>query len=118
MHATELAVRDVNALRERVARRRGLSDDLTAMRRASLAHTSELTWIGNRLPAETWLRSLRYENGRYTLEGTCARATAVGAAILALRDAAHAAIPQLVSLRDDRSAAPTSVRFTLRLQTR
>jgi Tfp pilus assembly protein PilN len=117
LQADELAIRDVDALRTRVARRRGLSDYADGLQRASLARTNELAWIGNRLPAHTWLRALRYENGRYTLEGSCARAAAVGAVILALRDETHAAIPQLVSLRDDHTAGATRVRFTLRLQT-
>jgi Tfp pilus assembly protein PilN len=118
LNADQEAVRDVETLRRDVVRRRSLNDYVVGLARASLARTNELTWIGNRLPAQTWLRALRFEAGGYSLEGTCDRAAAVGTTILALRDEAHAAIPQLVSLRDDRSAARARVRFTLRLQTR
>lgn len=116
--ATQAAVRSVEAQRQRVLRRTRLHDYVASMRRASLAHANELTWIGNRLPAQTWLRSLRYESGRYSLEGSCDRAAAVGTVLLALRDDTHAAVPQLMSLRDDGSAATgRRVHFTLRLQT-
>jgi Tfp pilus assembly protein PilN len=111
------ALDETAALRARVARESRIVDAVAGLQRTSLDRANELTWIGNRLPAHTWLRALRFENGDYTLEGTSDRAAAVGAAMLALRGAAPAARPQLVSLSDDGSSAPPRVRYTLRLET-
>jgi Tfp pilus assembly protein PilN len=116
LRAGEGAVRDIESRQARLRRLRELGDYVAGVQRASLARTNELAWIGNRLPAQTWLRTLRVERGVYSLEGTCDRVAAVGAVMIALRDEAHPAIPQLVSLHDDRTSADR-VRFTLRLQT-
>jgi Tfp pilus assembly protein PilN len=113
----EYALRDSVALRTRVMRDAQLVDYVNGLQRTSLTSANELTWIGNRLPAHTYLRTLRFENGTYTLEGTSDRAAAVGTAMLALRDAGHATLPQLVSLRDDGGSTPASVRYILRVQT-
>jgi len=112
------AVRAVETLRADVLRATRLDDGLGALRRTNLAHANELTWIGNRLPAHTWLRSLRYDSGGFWLEGTSERAAEVGAALLALVDAGHATIPQLVSLHDDPGGGSNRVSYSLRLATR
>jgi Tfp pilus assembly protein PilN len=115
--ADQPALDELNALRARLINGTRLSERVTKIRRASLLHANELTWIGNHLPAQTWLATLRYEAGSYSLEGTSDRASAVGATILALHDAAHATVPQLISLHDDRSGGTARVRYTLRVQT-
>lgn len=115
--ADEPALDATGALRAQLQRETRLADYVTGLQRSSLEHANELIWIGNRLPAHTWLRALRFENGTYTLEGTSDGAAAVGAALLALRDAAGSARPQLVSLHDDGGSAATRVRYTLRLET-
>jgi Tfp pilus assembly protein PilN len=112
------ALDEIGALRARVARESRTVDAVAGLQRTSLDRANELTWIGNRLPAHTWLRALRFENGDYTLEGTSDRAAAVGAAMLALRGAAPAARPQLVSLSDDGTRAAPRVRYTLRVETK
>jgi Tfp pilus assembly protein PilN len=113
----EFALRETAALRARIVREAQLIDYVGGLQRTTLASANELTWIGNRLPAHTYLRALRFENGTYTLEGTADHPAAVGAAMLALRDAGHGTLPQLVSLRDDGGTAPGRVRYTLRVQT-
>ena len=116
--AGEPALDEIGAVRARVARDSRIVDAVAGLKRTSLDRANELTWIGNRLPTHTWLRALRFENGDYTLEGTSDRAAAVGAALLALRSAAPAARPQLVSLSDDGTHAAPRVRYTLRLETK
>ncbi len=92
------------ALRAHIVTQARLRDALDAMRRTSNARIDEIAWIGNRLPAQTWLRSLRYDNDGYWLDGSSTRAAAVGASLLALADADHRTAPELVSLRDDPAA--------------
>lgn len=115
--ADEPRIRGIDALRAHVLRQTQLSAYVAGVRRISLGQANELIWIGNRLPAQTWLRVLRYENGSYSLEGTADRAAAVGTAMLALHDETHATIAQLVSLQDDGSTSATRIRYSLRLQT-
>ena len=115
--ANEPAVRDAAALQERAARSARLSDDVDDVRRSGLQHANDLAWIGNRLPAQTWLHALRFEDGAYSLEGTSVRVSAVGAAMLALRDVDRATVPQLVSLQVDPTAGAAPIRYRLRITT-
>jgi Tfp pilus assembly protein PilN len=114
--ADQHAVDEVNVLRANVLAKLHLSDRVAAIRRSSLAHANELTWIGNHLPAKMWLHVLRYENSGYSLEGTSERATAVAAALLALHDEAHGLVPQLMSLEDDANASTIRVRYRLHIE--
>jgi hypothetical protein len=114
--AGEAGLRGVTALREEVIRRTQLDSSATAVRQASLSHADELIWIGNRLPARTWLRTLRYENSGYLLEGISDRA--VGEAMNALHNRDRGTVPQLVSLQTDAGDGPARVRYTLRVDVR
>lgn len=111
-------VEAVTALRATTVRKSRLIAHVDAVRRMSLAHANELAWIGNHLPADTWLGVLRYEHGSYSLEGASERAAAVGSAMLALRDNPRSTLPKLVSLRDDADTSGAArIRYTLRLET-
>jgi Tfp pilus assembly protein PilN len=116
--ADEPAVRESGARRAHIRHETQLIDYVVGLQRTSLSRANDLAWIGNRLPAHTWLRAVRFENGNYTLDGTSDRSAAVGTALLALRDAGHATLPQLVSLHDDGGSTATRVRYTLRVETR
>ncbi len=115
--AGQAAIAEFRTLQARVDSDSRLSARVDDIRRASLQHANQLTWIGNHLPAHVWLAVLRYEDGKYSLEGTSDRAAAVGAAMDALRDSNRPTVPQLVSLHDDEGASDTRVRYRLRLQT-
>ncbi len=112
------AVAATVALRARIIRETQLLELVDATARTSASRADELAWIGNRLPAQTWLHSLRLENGVYSLEGTASRASAIAAAMLALRDSQRATVPQLVSLHDDGADSAAGVRYTLRIAVR
>jgi Tfp pilus assembly protein PilN len=114
----EAAVARTRALHGRILAASRLAARVDGIRRASLVHANELTWIGNHLPAHVWLVALRYEGGTYSLEGTSDRASAVGAAMDALNDGSHPIVPQLVSLHDDGSTGATRVRYRLFLHKR
>jgi hypothetical protein len=112
----EPALREAGVLRARIVRETQLVEFVSGLRQTSLGRANELAWIGNHLPAHTWLRTLRYENGNYMLDGTSDRAAAVGTAMVALRDATHATATQLVSLHDDGGSTEPHVRYTLRVE--
>jgi Tfp pilus assembly protein PilN len=114
--ADEPALRDLAALHAQVVQLRALSESVGEIRRSSLARANELAWIGNQLPPGTWLTAVRFEDGAYTLEGSADRAPAIGLAMTALRDDAHALNPQLVSLHDDPTPSGRRVRYTVRLE--
>ncbi len=92
-----------------------LAQAVAAARRDSLTHANALAWIGNALPGQTWLHTLRYDHGVYVLEGSAARTDAVGLALLALHDPARGMYPRLVSVRDDGTGGPIRVHYTLRI---
>jgi Tfp pilus assembly protein PilN len=94
-----------------------LIEHAAQLRATNVRSADELVWIGNRLPAHVWLRSLRKENDGYVLEGTALHVSDVGAAILALHDRTHPTVPQLVSLRNDPGASPARVNYRLRVPT-
>ena len=112
--ASELTVRSVKRLRARLDAQAQVADRIDEIRRTSLQRVSELAWIGNHLPRDTWLHAVRYEDGTYSLEGSSARAGAVGNAILALRENTRAAAVRLVSLHAD--ASTKRIDYTLRLE--
>ena len=101
--------------RTRIARGAAILAHVAALRRSDGQRANELAWIGNRLPADTALRALRYEAGRYALEGTSRQVAAIGVAMLALRDADRGTIPHLVTLRANADGSPSSVNYELRL---
>lgn len=111
------ALREIAALQARLIRESDLSNYVDGVRRANLARANELAWIGNRLPAQTWLSTLRYENGSYSLEGTSDQPQSVAAAMDALRDPGHPITPQLVSLSDDPASGAQHVHYRLRIRT-
>jgi Tfp pilus assembly protein PilN len=114
--ASNTSVAAIKQLRARVAAKTQLTALVVDVRRISLLHANELAWIGNRLPPDTWLNALRYENGSYSLEGTSKRVGAVGSAILALRDNDLAPVPRLVSLHDVAGDVAAPVHYALRLE--
>ena len=89
---------------------------LNDSRSQSLMNIAHVVWVGNHLPHDTWLRSLRFENGTYSLDGTAARMAAIGNAIIALRSDSQSGVPQLVSIRNDSSDRNARIQYVLRLE--
>ncbi len=113
--ADEPALRAVALLRARVIAAARRSDRVALLRRGSLGRADELVYIGNRLPAGTWLERVQYDGGDYVLEGGAERIADVGTALLTLRDPDR--VPQLVWLHTG-SASGDRVRYRLRLRQR
>lgn len=113
---SEAAVRQIKSLDANVARRSALAAAVIEVQRSGTRRANELAWIGNTLPSETWLSSVRVDAGNYALEGGAKRVAAVGAALLALRSNSALGIPRLLSVTDEGTAVPGTVRYVLRLE--
>ncbi|GAC1416189.1 MAG: hypothetical protein NVSMB5_06230 [Candidatus Velthaea sp.] len=113
---SEAAIRHFKMLDAEIARRSRLAAAVIDVQRSGVRRANELAWIGNRLPSETWLSSIRVDAGSYALEGGSERVAAVGAAMQSLRGNPTLGTPQLQSVTDDASAASSRVRYALRLE--
>lgn len=100
MEADAASVRARSVQRD-LERLRGVAGHLEATRRAVLANASEIAALGNRLPPEVWLTSLRVGPDAVALEGRGARLDAIAAAMSALMRLPRFAQARLVSVRSD-----------------
>jgi len=70
-----------------------------AAQRASIADANAIARIGNRLPPQTWLTSLRAERtGTWSIGGRSTQIEQIGATLATIGRLAPAAAPRLVSL--------------------
>ncbi len=88
----------VRSLERETLALRQLATTVSALQHSGAARASELAAIGNRLPNDAWLTSIRVERGGYALDGHCVRLASVGTtmAALALRGTAR-----LIGVRED-----------------
>ncbi|BDE06387.1 hypothetical protein WPS_16630 [Vulcanimicrobium alpinum] len=103
LYAAELAraerdVASVRVLQRDVERLRGVAARIVRVRASGARRASEIAALGNHLPADAWLTSLRVERTVVAVEGRGARLSAVGTAMTSL-----------TSLRPYRSARLLSV---------
>jgi Tfp pilus assembly protein PilN len=104
--AEQLARADAGAARARLlqrelARLRGVALRVAATRRSGPAEANEIAALGNRLPPDVWLTSLRIAPDAIALEGRSARLEAVAAAMRALARSPHVAEARLVNAHED-----------------
>lgn len=117
--SSERRVRRVKLLDAEVTRLGYLVTRVDQVRISGLRRANQLATIGNKLPNDTWLTSIRYENGVYSLEGESLRIGAVGSAILSFSSVRSSlGTPHLISLRGPGGHERTAraVRYTLRLE--
>jgi Tfp pilus assembly protein PilN len=99
--ATQVDVARVRAVERDVERLRALGERIGAIRRSGASRANEIAALGNRLPADAWLSSLRADRGTLAVEGHGARLAAVGTTI-----SSFAALPayrtaRLVAVHED-----------------
>jgi Tfp pilus assembly protein PilN len=104
------------AVEREVARLRALAERVAAIRHAGAQRASEIAALGNRLPPDTSLTSLRVDRTALALEGRGERIEAVAAALTGLAGLPPYAGARLLSVRED----PTGhgVTYALALDTR
>lgn len=114
--ASDIAVRDVKTLEGHVREMQRVTTQVSAIQRSGILNANQLAWIGNHLPADTWLAALHHDNGSYSLEGGADRIAAVGSAMIALRDNPQLGTPRLIAINEDPSKKSATIRYTLRLE--
>jgi Tfp pilus assembly protein PilN len=109
--AGEGAVLRVRAVENDVVRLRGLVQRVTEIRRSGPAQAGALAALGNGVPADAWLASIRVEHGGYTVEGRGARLSAVGTTMAALASVPAAGAARLLDVHDraDRSGVSYAI---------
>lgn len=91
VHAVERAVRRLRSLDERV----------DEVRRSGTLSANAIGAVGNALPADAWLSSLRADRGTLAIEGRAARLVAVGSTIAALGALPTYGTARLLGVHDD-----------------
>ena len=99
--ATQLDVARVRAVEHDVERLRTLGERVNTIRRSGALRANEIAALGNRLPADAWLSSLRADRGVLALEGRGARLTAVGATIESLATLPAYRAARLIAVHED-----------------
>ncbi|HYW53373.1 MAG TPA: hypothetical protein VE826_05355 [Dongiaceae bacterium] len=99
--ATELDVARVRAVERDVERLRALGERVGTIRRSGALRANEIATLGNHLPADAWLSSLRADRGALTLEGHGARLAAVGTTIASLAALPAYRAARLVAVHED-----------------
>ena len=112
--ATQAGVSRVRAVERDVERLRALGDRVEAIRRSGTLRANEIAVLGNRLPADAWLSSLRADHGTLAVEGHGARLISVGTTIEALAALPAYRAARLVAVHDD--PVRTGVTYALSLE--
>jgi Tfp pilus assembly protein PilN len=99
--AAEREVAAVCAIESDVARLRALSERIASFRASGALRASEIARVGNVLPDDAWLTSLRADRGALSLEGRSARLGAVGTALAALSRLPRYGGARLIAVRED-----------------
>ena len=112
--ATQLDVVRVRAVERDVARLRALGERVDTIRRSGALRANEIATLGNRLPPDAWLTSLRADRGTVAVEGHGARLAAVGTTIASLAALPAYRTAGLVAVHED--PARSGVTYALSLE--
>jgi Tfp pilus assembly protein PilN len=99
--ATQLDIARVRAVERDVEQLRMLGERVETIRRSGALRANEIAALGNRLPADAWLSSLRGDRGTLAIEGHGARLAAVGTAIASLAALPTYRTARLVAVHED-----------------
>jgi hypothetical protein len=111
--AAEAGFVRVRAFERDVVRLRALTGRIAAIRRSGPQRADEIAALGNRLPPDAWLTSLRADRVALTIEGHGARLGTVGSTIAGLAHLPPYAGVRLLSVREN--AARAGVDYALAL---
>ena len=114
--AMQIDVARVRAVTRDVERFRALDERVEALRRSGAAHANEIAALGNQLPPDAWLSSLRADRGTLALEGHGARLAAVGTTIASLAALPAYGAARLVAVHED--PVRSGVTYALSLEPR
>jgi Tfp pilus assembly protein PilN len=114
--AAQFAVTRVRGVERDVVRMRALAERVETIRRSGPQRANEIAALGNRLPADAWLSSLRADRGTLAVEGHSARLAAVGTTIASLAALPAYGSARLVAVHDD--PVRSGVTYALSLEPR
>jgi hypothetical protein len=101
LNAVEVDLVRVRAVEGDVAKLRALRERVDAIRRSGPVRAGEIAAVGDRLPPDAWLTSLRAERAALALEGRGAGIDAVAIALADLARLRSVGAVRLLSLRGD-----------------
>ncbi len=113
---SERAVQRVRAVESDVVRLRAIVQRVAAIRRSGPAQAGAIAGLGNAVPGDAWLSSIRVEHGGYTLEGRGARLSAVGTLMAALAGAPAGGAARLLDVHDQADRSGVSYAIALERQ--
>jgi Tfp pilus assembly protein PilN len=99
--ATQPEIARVRAIERDVDRLEALGERVATIRRSGTLRANEIATLGNRLPPDAWLSSLRADRGTLAVEGHGARLAAVGSAIASLAALPAYGAARLVAVHED-----------------
>ena len=99
--AAEPQIARVRTVEREVARLRTLGERVAQIRRSGTLRASEVAVVGNRLPPDAWLTSLRADHAALALEGRSARLAAVATTLAAFAQLPAYADARLVAVHGD-----------------
>jgi Tfp pilus assembly protein PilN len=114
--AAEPRIARVRTVEREVARLRTLGERVAQIRRSGTLRASEIAVVGNRLPPDAWLTSLRADHAALALEGRGARLGTVGSAIGNLAQLPSYSGARLISVREE--PARSGVTYAIALEPR
>ena len=98
--ALDVQTERVRGIERELTRLRLLEARIAAIRRSGPLRANEIATLGNQLPGDTWLTSLRADRSSLALEGRGARIEAVAAALAALARLPAYGAARLLSVRE------------------
>lgn len=110
---TAIEAARVRRLQHDVARLRALDDELLAVRRSGSVSADEIAALGNALPDDAWLTTLRRDGDGLDVEGAGARMRTVAAALAQLAELPRYANARLVSAYGTSGGARVSYAIAL-----
>jgi Tfp pilus assembly protein PilN len=114
--AAERRAARTTAAEGEVARLRTIAARLDALRSLGSEHTAEIARLGNALPSESWLTSMRADPVALTLEGGSARISAIAQTMANLTALRRYPGIRLISLHED--SATSDVSYAVALERR
>ena len=112
--ATQLDVTRIRAVERDVERMTTLAERVDTVRRSGTLRANEIAALGNGLPADAWLSSLRTDRGAVAVEGHGTRLAAVGTTIASLAALPAYRAVRLVAVHED--PARSGVTYALSLE--
>lgn len=111
--AAQLDITRVHALERDVAQLQTLGERVDALRRSGAQRANEIVTLGNGLPADAWLSTLRADRGALAVEGRGARLAAVATTIASLAALPAYRSARLIAVHEDPARAGVTYALSL-----